>query len=92
MCVRTALKIDRGFIDGIAREPQEFALAAAIVQLAASAGKRTLAEGIERGDQLAHLLALGCQLGQGYLFARPERGHVVADYRRGGDGHLQAVG
>jgi diguanylate cyclase (GGDEF)-like protein len=65
------LKIDRSFVAGIANEPQEWALASAIVRLAASVGKQTLAEGIERPEQLAHLLALGCRLGQGYLFSRP---------------------
>lgn len=66
------VKIDRAFVSGIASEPQEWALAVAIVQLAASLGKRTIAEGIETPAQLAHLRSLGCELGQGYLFARPD--------------------
>ncbi len=65
------LKIDKSFVDGIAREPEEWALTTAIVKLATSLGKKTLAEGIELGAQLAHLRALNCQLGQGYLFDRP---------------------
>jgi len=65
------LKIDKAFVDGIAREEEEWALAAAIVRLATSLDKRTLAEGVERASQLAHLRSLGCELGQGYLFARP---------------------
>ncbi|HEX9969911.1 MAG TPA: GGDEF domain-containing phosphodiesterase, partial [Acidimicrobiales bacterium] len=65
------LKIDRSFVSGIASEPQEWALASAVVRLATSVGKQTLAEGIERPEQLAHLMALGCRLGQGYLFSRP---------------------
>ena len=32
---------------------------------------RTVAEGIEREDQYAELLAAGCRLGQGYFFSRP---------------------
>lgn len=62
------IKIDKSFVDDIAREPQGWALVAAIVKLATSLGRRTHAEGIERGEQLAHLRALGCELGQGYLF------------------------
>ena len=65
------LKIDRSFVEGIAKTDEEWALAVAIVKLATSLGKRTLAEGIETPAQVAHLRALRCDLGQGYLFARP---------------------
>ena len=65
------LKVDRAFVSGIARESAEFALASAIVRLAQTLGKTTLAEGIELAEQLAHLRALKCQLGQGYFFAKP---------------------
>jgi EAL domain-containing protein (putative c-di-GMP-specific phosphodiesterase class I) len=65
------LKIDRAFVEGIARSEEEWALTSAVVGLATSLGKRTLAEGIEEPAQLAHLRSLGCELGQGYLFARP---------------------
>jgi Amt family ammonium transporter len=67
----TQLKIDRSFVEGIAREPEEWALTTAIIRLAKSLGKRTLAEGIETGGQLAHLRALKCDYGQGYLFSAP---------------------
>jgi diguanylate cyclase (GGDEF)-like protein len=65
------LKIDKAFVDGIAREPRERALTAAIVSLAASLGKATVAEGIETIGQYAQLLDLGVELGQGYLFSEP---------------------
>lgn len=65
------VKIDKAFVDGIATSSEDWVLAAAIVRLAASLGKRTLAEGIEDAAQHAHLRALGCALGQGYYFARP---------------------
>jgi len=65
------LKIDKAFVDGIALEDEEWALAAAIIRLAVSLHKRTLAEGVENASQLAHLRSLGCELAQGYLFARP---------------------
>jgi diguanylate cyclase (GGDEF)-like protein len=65
------LKIDRSFVSGIAREPEEWALTAAIVKLATSLSKRTLAEGVELGEQLAHLRSVGCDFAQGFLFSRP---------------------
>jgi EAL domain-containing protein (putative c-di-GMP-specific phosphodiesterase class I) len=65
------LKIDRSFVEGIAKTDEEWALAVAIVKLATSLGKRTLAEGVETPAQVAHLRALRCDLGQGYLFSRP---------------------
>ncbi len=73
------LKIDKSFVDGIAREPEEWALTTAIVKLATSLGKQTLAEGIELGGQLAHLRALSCELGQGYLFDRPLPAAMVSE-------------
>jgi diguanylate cyclase (GGDEF)-like protein len=65
------IKIDRAFVDGIAREHAEWSLTVAILELASSLEKRTLAEGIETAAQLAHLRALGCEMGQGYLLGRP---------------------
>ncbi len=41
------------------------------MRLADELGLRTVAEGIERDEQLAALRHLGCTLGQGYLFAAP---------------------
>jgi EAL domain-containing protein (putative c-di-GMP-specific phosphodiesterase class I) len=73
------LKIDKSFVDGIAKDPRERAFTAAIVSLAASLGKATVAEGIETEQQCARLLALGVELGQGYLFARPVSAEAIAD-------------
>ncbi|MDX6372740.1 MAG: hypothetical protein QOD98_1728, partial [Nocardioidaceae bacterium] len=73
------LKIDKSFVDGIATDPRERALTAAIVNLAASLGKGTVAEGIETEGQYAQLLELGVEIGQGYLFARPVSPEAIAD-------------
>ncbi|WP_122301223.1 EAL domain-containing protein, partial [Pseudomonas syringae] len=42
-----------------------------------SLGMRVLAEGIEQANQAAFLLDNGCQLGQGYWFARPMAAHLI---------------
>ena len=73
------LKIDKSFVEGIANDPDERALTAAIVALAASLDKATVAEGIETSGQYAQLLGLGVELGQGYLFARPVSAQMIAD-------------
>ncbi|MEA2499004.1 MAG: hypothetical protein QOH26_1409 [Actinomycetota bacterium] len=65
------LKIDRSFISRVASGPEESALAEALVHLAGILKLQTVAEGIETGDQLDRLKVLGCDSGQGYLFAKP---------------------
>jgi EAL domain-containing protein (putative c-di-GMP-specific phosphodiesterase class I) len=65
------LKIDRSFIDGLGQDAQNTAIVHSIVALATTLNLSVTAEGIETPHQQAQLRALGCQLGQGYLFARP---------------------
>lgn len=65
------LKIDQSFVEGIANGPGASALANAVIALGNSLGLRTVAEGIETEAQYDVLSALGCKLGQGYLFSRP---------------------
>jgi diguanylate cyclase (GGDEF)-like protein/PAS domain S-box-containing protein len=72
------LKIDRSFVAGmspvsssVGASDTETALLEAIVGLGQMLHLDVVAEGIERPDQLARLDALGCGLGQGYLFAKP---------------------
>jgi EAL domain-containing protein (putative c-di-GMP-specific phosphodiesterase class I) len=65
------LKIDKAFIDGVARGGSDAVLARTIVTLAGMLDLSTVAEGVERADQRTHLVALGCARGQGFLFDRP---------------------
>ncbi len=65
------LKVDKSFIDAVNTDPRKSALTATIIKLAADLDLRPVAEGIERADQLEQLLALHCDLGQGFYFARP---------------------
>ncbi|MBW3664621.1 MAG: EAL domain-containing protein [Actinobacteria bacterium] len=65
------LKIDRSFIDGMSKGTQSPALVRAIIELGRSLHLETVAEGIEHNEQLSRFRELRCQLGQGYLFARP---------------------
>jgi diguanylate cyclase (GGDEF)-like protein len=65
------LKIDRTFIDGFGAGQDGPVLVRAIIELGNALGLEVVAEGIERTEQLGPLQALGCRLGQGYLFAQP---------------------
>ncbi len=66
-----ALKIDRSFISEIAGSKQSTALIHTLVQLGKTLHLETLAEGIEEQTQLRTLQREHCDLGQGFLFARP---------------------
>jgi EAL domain-containing protein (putative c-di-GMP-specific phosphodiesterase class I) len=75
-----ALKVDRSFVEGVGHRADSTAITTAIVHLARALNLRTVAEGIERPDQLDALRAVGCELGQGFLFGRPRPAeHFGAD-------------
>jgi EAL domain-containing protein (putative c-di-GMP-specific phosphodiesterase class I) len=67
------LKIDRSFVGDLqsGAERGSAAVVRAILALSRAQQMEVVAEGIETEDQRRALLALGCELGQGYLFARP---------------------
>ncbi len=65
------LKIDKAFVDDIDKGGEGPVLASAIVALGETLRMRTVAEGIETEAQRGHLMQLGCELGQGFLFAPP---------------------
>jgi EAL domain-containing protein (putative c-di-GMP-specific phosphodiesterase class I) len=71
------LKIDQSFIDGLGKDPEDSAIVEAVVTLAHALGLTVTAEGIETTRQLQALRELGCDLGQGYYFARPQPGEIV---------------
>lgn len=65
------VKIDRSFVTKIGEEDGPDPIVRAIAGLAAGMGLDVVAEGIQTHRQAEQLRALGCQFGQGYLYARP---------------------
>jgi diguanylate cyclase (GGDEF)-like protein len=67
----TFVKIDRSFVQGVGTDQEDERIVAAVVDLAANLGLRSIGEGVETKEQLARLRELGCDQAQGFLFARP---------------------
>src|SRR5450755_859760 len=66
-----ALKIDRSFISGIGSSPQSTVLIHTLVLLGKALNLETVGEGIEQRSQLRTLQGEDCDIGQGFLLARP---------------------
>jgi diguanylate cyclase (GGDEF)-like protein/PAS domain S-box-containing protein len=65
------LKVDRSFVQGVELDPKDRAITANLVNLAHSLGLEAVAEGIEQQGQLDSVDAVGCDIAQGFLFAKP---------------------
>jgi len=65
------LKVDQTFVARVHKSPYEHLLTGAIITLAKTLGLQTIAEGIEEDEHALRLSSLGCDAGQGFLFARP---------------------
>ncbi|MER1941402.1 EAL domain-containing protein [Castellaniella sp. FW104-16D08] len=70
------LKIDQSFVANLRPGSADLALCEAIILLAHRLGLRVVAEGIETIPQYQLLSDVGCDFGQGYLFARPMPAHT----------------
>jgi len=66
------IKIDRSFVQDAAVQPEARAIVAAILAIGAAFGMTVVAEGVETGEQLAQMQAMGCAEVQGYLTGRPQ--------------------
>ncbi|MCG9890264.1 MAG: EAL domain-containing protein [Thermosynechococcaceae cyanobacterium MS004] len=65
------LKIDRSFVSQMQTGSRNHKIVKTIITLSNELGIRVVAEGIETEQQLELLISLGCEMGQGYLFAKP---------------------
>jgi diguanylate cyclase (GGDEF)-like protein len=73
------LKIDRSFVADIGRRAGAESIVQAVVELARKLKFRTIAEGVERGEQAAILAEIGVDFLQGFRFSRPVEARQFAD-------------
>lgn len=66
-----ALKIDRSFVSGVGVDARDTAIVGSILSLGHELDLSVVAEGVETEAQVVHLRAMGCEVAQGFYFAKP---------------------
>jgi PAS domain S-box-containing protein len=77
-----SLKIDRSFISGMDRDKEALEIVRIIITLAHNLGLKVVAEGVETAEQAKQLTQMGCELAQGYYFARPADPEAITELLR----------
>ncbi len=81
-----SVKIDRSFLAGIGHESVDRAIVEMITSVAHSTDLEVVAEGVETDEQFSAVAAAGCDLAQGFHFARPMPLEEFLDWARAGSG------
>ena len=71
------LKIDQSFVHGMLIDPEDLSIIEGVIGLAKSFHRQVIAEGVETTGHGERLMALGCDLAQGYVIAQPMPGHEI---------------
>ncbi len=74
------LKLDRALIEKLEKDNRTQIVVSSLISMAKSLGITTIAEGIETESQLLILKDLGCDIGQGYFFAKPMSSDKLQEY------------
>ncbi len=77
------LKLDRSFVAGIGENAKDTAIVGTVVDLAHALEMKVIAEGVESAYQAEQLKEMGCDLAQGYHFAKPLPMPALLEYFRG---------
>ena len=86
------VKIDRSFIANLEGSVHTQKIVRSVMDMANSLDLQSIAEGIETPAQLELIRALGCELGQGYLFSRPVPADEISALLASGVGFAAATG
>ena len=76
------LKIDKSFINNLASNESDKAVAGAVISLGQKLNLRVIAEGVETAEQVAFLRDNNCDEIQGYYFSKPVASEAIADLLR----------
>ncbi|HEY2630690.1 MAG TPA: EAL domain-containing protein, partial [Usitatibacter sp.] len=76
------IKIDRPFIAGMLTDAGDRAIVRSAIALGHNFGFRVVAEGVERAEARDALASLGCDVGQGFVFANPMPEVAMRDWWR----------
>jgi EAL domain-containing protein (putative c-di-GMP-specific phosphodiesterase class I) len=80
------LKIDKGFVQAMTRSQSDRLMVHSTLQLAHSLRRTVVAEGVENGETLDALCAMGCDVAQGFFIARPMTFEKLVQYLSKPDG------
>ena len=92
------LKIDRTFVAGMEADQRNAAIVRSTIELGHNLGLTVVAEGVETDHEVAQLRRFGCDVAQGYHFARPMTAEALEGWLGGarelgaGSGGLRAAG
>jgi EAL domain-containing protein (putative c-di-GMP-specific phosphodiesterase class I) len=78
----TEIKIDQSFVGHMLARAEDLMIVEAVIGLSRAFGRSIVAEGVETSDHVTHLLALGCDVMQGYVLARPMAGDDIPRWVR----------
>jgi predicted signal transduction protein with EAL and GGDEF domain len=74
------LKIDKAFVKDVDSDPNDAAIAMAVIAMAGSMDMRVIAEGVENNNQLSFLREKQCDEVQGFLLSRPIPSQEMSGY------------
>lgn len=73
----SVLKIDKSFVDGVAHNQNDAAIAMTIISLGNNLGMKILAEGVENQEQIDFLKNAGCHEAQGFTFSKAVTANLI---------------
>jgi diguanylate cyclase (GGDEF)-like protein/PAS domain S-box-containing protein len=74
------LKVDKSFVAGLGEDVQDTAIVQMVIDLAHTCGMEVVAEGVESKKQAEQLKEMGCDMAQGYYFARPLPPEALSEF------------
>jgi diguanylate cyclase (GGDEF)-like protein/PAS domain S-box-containing protein len=80
------IKIDQTFVSRLPADPESGAIIRAVMTLSDTLNKIVIAEGVENKDQAWMLRMMGCRIGQGYHFSRPQTGVEMSTWFEAANG------